>query len=251
MYKFSLKIDDPFGSLSEKNGISIYRLAQILRNLNTALRLEKDSGCTLSAIQGNCYQVDVASTERIPHDEFVQLMTKAERREKVPPYQKRLIDNINYYVRRGYFIEAYDTDNDRVAVVTKDRKPVKGNYFITDLVTGEITRIGNRQFDYPSSIVISLDEHDPPITVPITEDQDRELREYYKSGILQFEIRFKIDKYTKKRVPVELITFKAKSTKTFLELIDSFNSEHLDIFGGADPLVLLQETRKNSDNGNS
>ncbi|GAB3937614.1 hypothetical protein [Larkinella terrae] len=247
MYKFSLKIDDPVGTLSEENGISIYRLSQLLRNLNAALRLQRDSNCTLSAIQGNCYQVDVSTSNRVHHDEFIELMGRAEKREKVPAYQKKLLNNLLFYVRKGYFIEAYDTDNDRVAVVTKDRKPVRGNYYITDSVTGEITRIGNRQFNYPSSIVISQHEEEIPFTVPISDQQDQELRDYYKNGTLQFEVRFKIDKYTKKRIPIELVAFKVKSSKTLLELVNDFNAKHPDLFTKNDPLDLLLKSRQQND----
>jgi hypothetical protein len=249
VFTFSLKIDDDKQTLSETNGLPIKQLGQLLIDLDKALELNgKD--CTLSHISGNCYQLDYSTTNFAKHNDFVGLMQNVSKYEidEIPQHQKAIKRTLNSILGLNYYALAYNYQKEEIAKITATSEDIyKAEYYTSEIISGVITLIGNKTIDRPANIVVQDLDGSSTYTIPVNNEQENALSQYYKytSGVLVFEVRFKKDLVNNKSYPVSLTSFKVKSDKKINQSIKAFLDKHGAIYGNLSYAELVSDNLLN------
>lgn len=249
VFTFSLKIDDDKQTLSETNGLPIKQLGQLLIDLDKALELNgKD--CTLSHISGNCYQLDYSTTNFAKHNDFVGLMQNVSKFEidEIPQHQKAIKRTLNSILGLNYYAFAYNYQKEEIAKITANEQDVKKvEYYTSEIISGVIIQIGNRTLEKPANIVVRDTEDDLTYSIPINNEQENALKQYYKytAGLIVFEVRFKKDLVNNKSYPVSLTSFKIKSDKKLNQSIKAFLDKHGAIYGNLSYSELVSDNLLN------
>lgn len=242
MFTFSFKIDNDNDTLTEYNGMSIKDLSKLLNNLSKALP-DNGKDCTLYEISGNCYNPKVACENRITHDVYVSLIQNIANDIELPRNQIPFRKSVQAILKKGHFCEAYDTNDKLIATISNSTNSKKGFKYSTEIIYGIISEIGGKSLER-THIVIFCNEDASIYTIPITKEQDIALKDFYKDGIIKFEVLFRYSPIDKRKTPSQLLSFKPKSNKTFFQLANEFTQVHGDIIEGTHTFDKLIENRR-------
>ena len=233
-FDITFRFNDKDKTLSRFNGLSIETLAEFLKSLHTVTKGISEDGLVLSEIKGNCYAI-VCSTPSLTTSEYIQTLhsqiasgsfsgLKAKEKE----YSYKILDLLD----DNLTLNVYNKDKSFYKTIVKTELPKVFPFFHeTDSVSGILTRIGGRNINTKNTIMVSS----YPGEIEITNHQDKKLKNYYKSGVLEFYITKKINKNTLKVEKTTLDDFiEVKEFPSFVESVLDIQSKYGEYFAKID-----------------
>jgi hypothetical protein len=233
MFKFSLQIDDKKHSLSAEDGISIDLLAVLLKNLYNAIDDGSKTKCTLNKVRGNCYAIDFSTLDEQKETRFVQLHQDL----LEVPYDKLSTDDQKYaqtlriIFKNGYYINAYDRNNQNVAHLTKinlDNLP--DSYYTQKTVYGFLTELGSDKLASKTKH-IRIEGFNRQIA--ITNEQDLELKPFYRTDKLAVNLTLQVSTTSQRVLSAEMASYIRVSKTSLSENLDQEGYIPLNINRGA------------------
>lgn len=249
VFNFSLRIDDDNGTLSEHQGLAIKYVGHLLIELDKALELNGKE-CTLSQISGNCYEMSYSTQNQNIHNNYVGLMTRVGKADlnDLPQNQRGLKRTLNSILGDNFYAIAFDTNKSEIIKFEADKKTeIKLEYYTSNIITGIITRIGSTDIDKQATIVVKEYDNDNTITIPVTLEQERNLIQSYKNGLVVLEVRYKKDLVNNKSNPHSLTSFRVKSDKKLNEEINKIIEKHGAIFNNLNYAQLYSNLDEQND----
>ncbi|MBK6700694.1 MAG: hypothetical protein IPG55_12525 [Saprospiraceae bacterium] len=225
-YKFGLNIVDEIKGYSPENGLPYGDLGSLIRSLDSAINPKDNTKCTLFKIQNHGYTPYFITESVRTYNNFIDVHKNIYER---PIYSLNKRENIyarvlSKILKRGQYIEALNNEDQPICKITSDqiKKGVDSYNLITN-ISGVISEIGSRSLKDDSHIY--LDGLDYKIY--INEQQDYQLKEYYKFGRLDFRLKQKIAIDSNRIINAKLIDYKLKSELSFTENMSRLSEDDL------------------------
>ena len=163
-----------------------------MKSLSEAIDAKQTTDIVVSEIKGNCY-APVISTNSIT--KYVEIKALHEEiatnnYSNLNNKQKDYAKSLKRLLGNKYYLDIYDKDKSyfkTIKDITIENK--LNHYFETTAIRGIVTRIGGKTIDSKPKILVSDYPHD----IEITNEQDENLKKYYKNGQLEFYISQKIN----------------------------------------------------------
>lgn len=243
---FYLRFDDENNGLSRAKGLSMKELSILLRALDELSNPGDNSFITVTGINEGSYSIEVLTTSEIREEKIkrahqnISYKSFDELSEDEVKYAAILQKNLLKGLR---FVEYYDHDNKLVSTI-KAREIGREieSYSIIKSVSGVISEIGSKSLDNKKTH-IEVDKLGYRIFT--TQEQDFELRTYYRERRLTFRIKQKISISNGKVSSATLIDFTPSSKGTMIENLSKISIGNLDLLRGIqthdDILKLIRE----------
>lgn len=190
--ELTFRFDDEVNPLTKHIGLPIDIFAQFLSSLAEAMNIKQSKDLVVSEIKGNCYAPVISTSSITKYNELKTLHDQISKNEygNLNHKQKQYARTLKALLGSTLSLNVYDLNKEFYKTISEitiqNKHPF---YYESTSVRGTVTRIGGRFIDSKTKINISNYEHD----IEINSQQDENLKEYYKKGILEFYITQKIN----------------------------------------------------------
>ena len=228
-YDFTLRFDDEDHSLTQRNGLPIDKLADLLLSLSKAVGADERNPLILSEVRGNCYAVQVSTPVltvhetlkvvhgKISHNDFTGLNTD----------QKKYAGKLKILLGGKLYLTAYDKEKAFEVEVSEIKMPKQVDYFYeVGSIYGQITSIGGASVEGKAVIHVNKVGYD----IEVNSRQEGELLKYYKQNKIRFLVRKKVSAEKNEIVSAILEDFEVISDKSFYEVASEIRKNLPDSF---------------------
>jgi len=241
-FELTFRFDDEENSLSRFNGLPLADLAKFLSALSKSVTSKNSDKIVLSEIKGNCYAPVISTTSKTQIETIKTLHTEIAQNNinGLNSSEKAYYNTLRDIMRNDLSLNVYDHDKSFYKIIEKLAPVVHFPYFNqTNAYRGLLTRIGSRNLNSRNTVFISSYAHE----IQIDDEQDHNLRKFYKNALIEFYITEKINKETGRTEEATLDDFevlKDNSAGSFLKSVDFIRENHGAYFSD----TLIQETNE-------
>lgn len=215
-YTFALNINDEQGNLTVEDGLPFGDLGSLIKSLDGAIKSTDKQKCTLFAIDNHGYTPHFITKSDKLYENFISVHTNIYEKsiEDLSYNESEYAKTLKKILKEGQYIQAIDANYKTICTIKqKDIEKAIDSYFNIVNKTGIISEIGTKDKSKPNHIyVYGLD-----YKIYITEQQDSALKNFYKSGKLDFKLRQRVSVETGKIQSAKLLSFKTKNDLSFTE----------------------------------
>jgi hypothetical protein len=235
MYQCKLKIDGNNRELTLTDGLSMKDLSELLNKLAICL---KNKGATfyLTSIEDNCQMPIIDTKNEEDVDDFNSLHDKLENFpfERLPKEYRDYGNSLNKLLfKNNMHITTINSKNETSFKLTSINKAkTKKFYYTIKTLTGKIVSIYGKNEKYPSIAFRSFDDKD--YTIYITQEQEKNIGQFYKEKTVKIKSKFRIDIETKRHIYGDMINLEIKSTVPFFDQLDILNKSNISFFDDID-----------------
>jgi hypothetical protein len=202
---------------------------QLIVDLSNAIGQDDIAKCFLFEVKEGSQFFGFLTSSIINHNRFAELHQNIEERslsdlsDKEAKYAKTL----KRLLKGNLYCEALNNDGNKIVkIYSKDIQNEVEHYFSVKTVSGVISEMGSPNLDAQPHI--NLDGLSYKILT--TEDQDLELRKYYRTGSLSLRIKQKISLAKDNVMSAVLLDFRPKSNLLFPDSLSNIDKDELDQF---------------------
>lgn len=228
-YSFALKFNNDDGSITRTNGLSMSELGQLVVDLSNAMGQEDIAKCFLFEVKESSQFFGFLTSSIINHARFAEVHQNIEERslsdlsDKEAKYAKTL----KRVLKGNLYCEALNNDGNKIVkLYSKDIQKEVEHYFAVKTISGIISEMGSPNLEAQPHI--NLDGLSYKILT--TEEQDMDLRKYYRAGSLSLRVKQKISLAKDNIMGATLLDFRPKSASLFPDSLSDIGKDELDQF---------------------
>ncbi|MFK5855392.1 MAG: hypothetical protein QM503_04615 [Bacteroidota bacterium] len=226
-YDFTISFDDGDHSLNAQNGLPIEDVAELLSSLSKAITLQKDDKIVLSEIRGNCYALNLTTSNEVVYNSLkvVHKQIHESRYLGMNSNQRKYARILQKVSDGRYFIKVYDKSKAFDLHIDEVTLPEPSKYFYEiGTIEGVLTKIGSGKVSEGASIHL----HGISYNIQVDGEQELKLIKYYKGRKLRLTVQRKIETDSRTIKEAQLIDFNILSDESFSEKtkeIDNIRNE--------------------------
>lgn len=207
--ELTFRFDDELNSLTRFKGLPIDVFALFLKNLSDAIDAKQNNDIFVSEIKGNCYAPVISTNSITKYAEMKALHEgiSTNNYTNLNAKQKEYAKSLKKILGNKYYLDIYDNDKNYYKSIKEiNIEDSIKHYYETTAIRGVVTRIGGKTVDSKPKILVSNYSHD----IEISNEQDEDLKQYYKNGMLEF--------YISQRINFKTSTIESAKLEDFLVL---------------------------------
>ena len=233
-FDFILRFDDNRHSLTAKNGLSIKDLSELLSSLYDALNVSDADKLVLSEVRGNCYAINLTTTNELVHENLKIVHRKISTNDYQGLNKKQIkyANKMKSILGDNLYLQAYDETKEFKVEVNEINIPELPEFHHElSSVYGVITSIGGRSIDGVSYIRINGHNYD----IKVTSSQEKKLIPFFKKNKMRFVLNKKISTDDKQVKSADLENFEPTENIDFNKNIENnrtpdFDNKVYDLF---------------------
>ena len=216
-YDFTLRFDDEDYSLTQRNGLPVDKLADLLLSLSKAVGADEKNPLILSEVRGNCYAVQVSTPVLTVHETMKVVHSKISQNDftGLNTDQRKYAGKLKTVLGGKLSLTAYDKEKLFEVEVSEIKMPKQVDYYYeVGSIYGQITAIGGASLEGKAVIHVSKVSYD----IEVNGRQESELVKYYKQNKIRFLVRKKVSAEKNEIVSATLEAYEIISDRSFYEV---------------------------------
>ena len=224
-YQLELHFDDETHRLSQIDGLSIDKVAELMQYLSKALNLGNSSDVVLSDVKSGSYALQLTTKSVSTYTHLEVLHSSISRNEfgGLTRAEREYAEKLDTIKGRGGTLKVVAPDRDFRVTINNIEAPRRAEYFYEiGSVQGIMVAIGGSTMEGKINIRIAGEQYN----IEINQEQEEALHPHYKKEHVYLTVRKKISMETEKVISATLIDYELLPSSTFRERLEEFWKNH-------------------------